>query len=62
MSTHVLLNLSNEFRKRDTMRDLPSILSFSQRAYKFNNTGFYILYDIKITLKSYFRRENVLVL
>ena len=32
MSAHVLLNLINEFRKRDKMRGLPSILSiFSQR-------------------------------
>ena len=31
MSTHVLLNLLNEFGKRDKMRGLPSILSlFSQ--------------------------------
>ena len=27
MSAHVLLNLSNELRKRDKMRGLPSILS-----------------------------------
>ena len=32
MSAHVLLNLLNEFGKRDKMRGLPSILSlFSQR-------------------------------
>ena len=32
MSVHVLLNLLNEFRKRDKMRGLPSIfISFSQR-------------------------------
>ena len=31
MSAHVLLNLSYEFRTRDKMRDLPSILSLSQR-------------------------------
>ena len=28
MSTHVLLNLLNELRKRDKMRGLPSIYSF----------------------------------
>ena len=28
MSAHVLLNLLNEFGKRDKMRGLPSILSF----------------------------------
>ena len=27
MSTHVLLNLLNELRKSDKLRDLPSILS-----------------------------------
>ena len=32
MSDRVLLNLLNEFRKRDKMRGLPSILN------KFNNT------------------------
>ena len=32
MSAHVLLNLSNELRKRDKIRGLPSILSpFLQR-------------------------------
>ena len=39
MSAHVLLNLQNEFRKRDNMRGLPSILSFIFRNEfnKFNN-------------------------
>ena len=31
MSAHVLLNLLNELGKRDKMKGLPSILSFSQR-------------------------------
>ena len=40
MSTHVLLNLSNELRKRDKMRGLPRILSFFRNEfYKYNNTG-----------------------
>ena len=40
MSVHVLLNLSNELRKRDTMRGLPSILScFCNEFDKFNKTG-----------------------
>ena len=40
MSAHVLLNLLNELRKRDTMRGLPSILSlFCNKFNKFNNTG-----------------------
>ena len=39
MSVHVLLNLSNEFEKRDKMRGLPSILSlFRSELNKFNNT------------------------
>ena len=40
MSAHVLLNLLNELRKRDKMRELPSVLSlFCNEFYKFNNTG-----------------------
>ena len=39
MSAHVLLNLLNEFRKRDKMRGLPSILSFFRNEfYESNNT------------------------
>ena len=39
MSAHVLLNLFNEFRKRDNMRGLPSILSlFHNELNKFNKT------------------------
>ena len=40
MSAHVLLNLSNEFGKRDKMRGWPSILSlFCKEFNKFNRTG-----------------------
>ena len=40
MSAHVLLNLSNELRKNDKMRGLPSILSlFVNKFNNFNNTG-----------------------
>ena len=40
MSTHVLLNLLKELRKRDKMRGLTSILSlFRNKFNKFNNTG-----------------------
>ena len=40
MSTHVLLNLLNELRKRDRMQGLPSILSLFRNEFnKFNNTG-----------------------
>ena len=39
MSAHVLLNLFNELRKRDKMRDLPSIPSLFRNEFnKFNNT------------------------
>ena len=37
MSAHVLLNLLNKLRKRDKMRDLPSILSLFRNEFnKFN--------------------------
>ena len=39
MSAHVLLNLLNEFGKRDKMRGLPRILSLFRNEFnKFNNT------------------------
>ena len=39
MSAHVLLNLVNEFGKRDKMRNLLSIFwLFRNKFYKFNNT------------------------
>ena len=38
MSAHVLLNLINEFGKRDKMRGLPSISSLFRNEFdKFNN-------------------------
>ena len=40
MSAHVILYLFNEFRKRDEMRGLSSILSFFRNEFnKFNNIG-----------------------
>ena len=59
MSTHVLLNLLNELRKKDKMRGLPSILSHFRNEFNtFNNTRAHMLdylsYDNKITLKSHF--------
>ena len=53
MSAHVLLNLSNEFGKRDKMRGLPSILSlFRNKFNKFNKTGARMLDSFyHITLK-----------
>ena len=39
MSAHVLLNLFNEFGKRDKMRGLPSTLSLFRNEFnKFNDT------------------------
>ena len=42
MSAHILFNSLNKLRKRDKMQGLPSIY-LSQRVYKFNNTGAWIL-------------------
>ena len=47
MSAHVLLNLLNEWGKRDKMRGLPSILSLFRNEFnKFNNTGALMLDSI----------------
>ena len=66
MSAHILLNLLNELGKRDKMRGLPSISSLFRNEFnKFNNTRARMLdsiYGIKITLKSHFRRKNVIML
>ena len=53
MSAHVLLNLSNELRKSDRMRGLPSILwPFRNEFDAFNNTGARMLDSIyHMTLK-----------
>ena len=55
LSTHVLLNLLNELKKRDKMRvqGLSSILSlFGNKVNKFNNTGARMLDSIyHMTLK-----------
>ena len=66
MSAHVLLNLLNELGKRGKMRGLPSILShFRNEFNKLNNTRARMLdsiYDMTlITLKSHFRRKNVII-
>ena len=64
----VLLNFFNELSNIVKMRGLSRILSlFLSEFKKFNNTGARMLdsslsYDIKITLKSHFRRRNVTVL
>ena len=47
MSAHVLLNLLNEFGKRDQMRGVSSILSLFRNDFnKFNNTRARMLYSI----------------
>ena len=53
MNDHVLLNLLNEFGKRDQMRGLPSILSLFRNEFnKFNNTEARMLHSIyHMTLK-----------
>ena len=62
MSAQVLLNLLNEMWKSDKMPGLQSILSlFLNEFNKFDNTRALMLdsiyHDIKITLKSHFRRK-----
>ena len=58
MSAHILLNLLNEFGKRDKMQGLSSILSlFCNEFYSVmqeHEFRFYSSYNIKITLKSNF--------
>ena len=70
MSAHVLFNLSNGLRKSDKMRGLSSILLLFRNEFdKFNNAAarmldptLYLSDDVKITLLSYFLRENVNIL
>ena len=66
MSAYVLMNLLNEFVKRDKMRGLPSILSLFRNEFnKFNNTRARMLdsiYHMTNTLKSDFRCKNVILL
>ena len=53
MSAHVLLNLSNDLRKRDKMPGLQSISSLFRNEFnKFNNAGAQMLvYIFHMTLK-----------
>ena len=47
MSAHVLLNLLNKLRKRDTMLGMPRILSLFLNSFdKFNTTGAQMLDSI----------------
>ena len=59
MSARILFNLLNELRKRDKMRGLSSILSLFTTSLinlkiQSTNVRFYLSYNIKIILKSYF--------
>ena len=66
MSAHVLLNILNEFGKRDKMQGLPSNLSLFRNEFnKFNNKRARMLdsiYHMTNTLKSHFWRKNVIIL
>ena len=67
MSAHVLLNLLNELGKRDKMRACRAIYlyyatSLINSIIQEHNVRFYLSYEIKITLKSHFWRENVIIL
>ena len=65
MSAHCLLNLLNNLRKRDKTQALLSILSlFCNEVNKFKsvNVRYELSYDIKITFKSHFCHENVILL
>ena len=67
MSTHVLLNLLSELRKRDKMRGFLSILSLFRNSFnKFNNIGARKLdsiYHITLKLpKDHIFSENVKIL
>ena len=66
MSAHVLLKLSNELGKRDSIRGLPSILSLFRNEFnKFNNTRARMLdsiYHMTNTLKYHFWRKIVIIL
>ena len=62
MSAHVLLNLLNEFGKRDKMQGLPGILPLFRNEFnKFNNARTRMLdsiYHMTNTLKSDFWRKK----
>ena len=63
MGAYVLLNLLNEWLKRDKVRDLLSILSLFRNEFnKSTNVRFYISYDVKVISNSYFSRKNLRLL
>ena len=62
MSVHVLLNLLNELVKSDKMQGLSSILSLFRNEFNESvstNIRFYLSYDTKNSLKSYFSRKTL---
>ena len=62
MSVHVLLNLLNELVKSDKMQGLSSILSLFRNEFNESvstNISFYLSYDTKNSLKSYFWRKTL---
>ena len=67
MSAHVLLNLLNELGKEIKCEACRAFYLFFATSllisiYKSTNIRFYLSYDIKITLKSHFCRNNVMIL
>ena len=62
MSVHVLLNLLNELVKSNKMQGLSSILSLFRNEFNESvsrNIRFYLSYDTKNSLKSYFWRKTL---
>ena len=64
MSAHVLLNLLNELKKRDKCEACRAFNLFFPTSLinamcRSTNIRFYLLYDIKLILKSYFWRKIV---
>ena len=67
MSAHVLLNLLNELGKEIKCEACQAFYLFFAASLinsiiQEHNVRFYLSYDIKITLKSYFCRKNVITL
>ena len=65
MSAHVLLNLFNVLGKEikcEACRAFYTLFRNEFNIYRSTNVRFFLSYDIKIILKSYFWRETVRVL
>ena len=62
MSAHVLLNLVNELGKGIYCEACRAFyLFFATSKYMSTTVGFYLSYDIKITLKSHFWLKYVII-